>query len=118
MAINVRSVHGTRVIGGIPVISAEGRLDSANAHVFHDRLDEAIGSTNRAVLVDMENLFYISSAGLRVIMQAARKLQQRNARLALCSLSDEVRSVFQTSGFDQLVDILPSRENAIAAVDW
>jgi anti-anti-sigma factor len=112
MAMETRSDHGTPIISGTPVISAEGRLDSAHAQVFHDRLDAAA----RAVVIDMENLSYISSAGLRVIMQAVRKMQRRDARLALCSLSADVRSIFQTSGFDQLVDILPSREAALAAV--
>ncbi len=114
--METRGDHGTPIISGTPVISAEGRLDSAHAQVLHDRLDHAIESAGRAVVIDMENLSHISSAGLRVIRQAVRKTPRRDARLALCSRSADVRSVFQTSGFDQPVDILPSREDAIAAV--
>ena len=66
MAMETRSDHGTPVISGTPVIGAEGRLDSACAQVFHDRLDYAIETAGRAVVIDMENLSYISSAGLRV----------------------------------------------------
>ena len=49
-------------------------------------------------------------------MQAVRKTQRQNVSLSLCALSAEVREVFRTSGFDQLVEIQPSREEALAAI--
>ncbi len=101
---------------GALVIRAEDRLDLANAQIFHDELDAAIEASERAVVIDMSGLTYISSAGLRVIIQMLRRLQRQDARLALCSLSNEVQNVFDTSGIAQLVDIRPSRAEAIAAV--
>lgn len=101
---------------GALVISAEDRLDLANAQIFHDELDAAIEASERAVVIDMAGLTYISSAGLRVVLQMLRRLQRQDARLALCSLSKEVLDVFNTSGIARLVDIQPSREEAIAAV--
>ncbi len=106
----------TRRDNGTLVIRAEDRLDLANAQVFHDELDAAIESSERAVVIDMSGLTYISSAGLRVIIQMLRRLQRQDARLALCSLSHEVQNVFDTSGIGRLVDIQPSRAEAIAAV--
>ncbi|MCY4416679.1 MAG: STAS domain-containing protein [Chloroflexi bacterium] len=106
----------TRRDNGTLVIRAEDRLDLANAQVFHDELDAAIESSERAVVIDMSGLTYISSAGLRVIIQMLRRLQRQDARLALCSLSTEVQNVFDTSGIGRLVDIQPSRAEAIAAV--
>ena len=101
---------------GTLVIRAEHRLDLASAQIFHDELDTAIEDSERAVVIDMSGLTYISSAGLRVIIQMLRRLQQQDARLVLCSLSNEVQAVFDTSGIAQLVDIRPSRAEAIAAV--
>lgn len=106
----------TRRDSGALVIRAEDRLDLVNAQIFHDELDAAIESSERAVVIDMAGLTYISSAGLRVILQMLRRMQRQDARLALCSLSIEVQNVFDTSGIAQLVDIRPSREEAIAAV--
>ena len=106
----------TRRDNGTLVIRAEDRLDLANAQVFHDELDAAIESSERAVVIDMSGLTYISSAGLRVIIQMLRRLQRQDARLALCSLSTEVQNVFDTSGIGRLVDIQPSRAEAIASV--
>ena len=64
----------TRRDNGTLVIRAEDRLDLANAQVFHDELDAAIESSERAVVIDMSGLTYISSAGLRVIIQMLREV--------------------------------------------
>ena len=102
--------------GGPVLVRVEHRLDSSNAHAFHEELESATDTARRAVVVDMDGLAYISSAGLRVIMQAVRKMQRQGGSLALCSLSHDVRVVFETSGFDQLVDIHPSRAEAVSAI--
>ena len=102
--------------GGTVFVLVDQRLDSSNAGAFNEELESAIDSAGRAVVVDMKGLDYISSAGLRAIMQAERKMQQQGGRLALCSLSSDVRAVFQTSGFDQLIAIHPTRAEAVAAV--
>ena len=101
----------------VPVIRAPHRLVGLDAQVFHDQLDAAAETAPGVVVIDMTDLVYISNAGLRVIMQAARKTRGRNVSLVFCSLSDDVRSVFRTSGLDRLVDIRPSRENVTWAVD-
>ena len=102
--------------GATVLVLAEPRLDSSNADAFNEELESAAGSDSRAVVIDMQDLDYISSAGLRAIMQAVRRVQHQGGSLVLCSLSTEVRAVFQTSGFDQLIAIHPSRAEAVAAV--
>lgn len=94
----------------------ERRLDSCSSGMFYDELESATESGGRVVVIDMEDVDYVSSAGLRVIMQAVRRMQQQGGSLALCSLSKDVRSVFETSGFDQLIAIHPSRADALAAI--
>ena len=109
MAIN------TLYDGATVLVLADHRLDSSNVGAFNEELECAAGAVSRAVVVDMQGLDYISSAGLRAIMQAVRKVQQQGGSLSLCSLSSDVRAVFETSGFDQLVAIHPTRAEAIAA---
>ena len=98
------------------VIRTDHRLDSVNAQTFHDRLDAATASGEQRVVIDMEELTYISNAGLRVMLQAAREMEGRGGHLAPCSLSDDVRTAFETSGFDRLVEILPSPDEAITVI--
>ena len=97
------------------MIRVPHRLDGVNAQVFYDQLETAIGSAHKVVVIDMSDLTYISNAGLRVIIQAAKQLQAHDARLVLCALSDEVRSVFEASSLDRVIDIRPSLDAAVAA---
>ena len=89
------------------VITVPHRLDGVNAHVLHDQLEAVMDSTPKVVVIDMSDLAHISNAGLRVIVQAARKLQARDAKLVLCAPSSEVRSVFESSRLDRVIDIRP-----------
>lgn len=97
------------------VIHVPHRLHGVNAQILHDQLEAAIGSAPRVVVIDMSELDHISNAGLRVIIQAAKKLQAHDARLVLCSPSSEVRSVIEASGLDRVIDIRPSLGPATAA---
>ena len=67
------------------VIRTDHRLDSVTAQTFHDRLDAATASGEQGVGIDMEELTYISNTGLRVMLQAARKMEDRGVRLALAT---------------------------------
>ena len=63
--------------GGTLIAKAEARIDGANAKAFQDELESVIDQDDHAVILDLENLFYISSAGLRVILLTAKALQRQ-----------------------------------------
>ena len=98
---------------GVLTVTLDGRLDGANVTAFQEELRTAIEETDRAVLIDCEKLRYINSAGLRIVLLTAKALVNQNAKFALCSMSDQVRSVFQISGFDKIVAIHASRDGAL-----
>ena len=100
---------------GTLIAKAEGRIDGVNARDFEEALKAAISADDNTVVMDLEGLSYISSAGLRVILLIAKTLRKRNAKLMLCSLSDPIREVFEISGFDKIIPVHASREQAIAA---
>ncbi len=108
MEIKVEHENGTLIA------QVEGRVDSANAREFEQVLTAALGDA-KTVIVDFEGLSYISSSGLRVLLLVAKTLRQRSAHLALCSLSESIREVFEISGFDKIIQIHNSRADALAA---
>ena len=77
---------------------AGGRVDGTNSQELHDGLEAIFEEDDRAVVLDLEHLTYLSSSGLRVVLLIARTLQRRNVKFALCSLSTWLREVFQVSG--------------------
>ena len=101
---------------GVLSARVSGRVDSTNAREFEEQIRTAIEDDDRAVIMDFEKLVYISSAGLRAVLMTAKNLWKREATFALCSLPDVVREVFEVSGFDKIITIHPSREEALAAV--
>ena len=100
------------------VLSVEvmGRIDASSAVQFEDSIKHATESTDCALIMDFGNLTYINSAGLRVLLLTARSLRSRGGELVLCGLPDQVREVFKISGFDSILPIHETRDDALASV--
>ena len=90
--------------------------DGTNAGEFKGAIEGAITPEDRAVILNFEDLSYISSAGLRVILLTAQDMRTTNVRFAVCSLSQSVRNVFTISGFDQFISIYDDQQTALIAV--
>jgi len=101
---------------GVLIISVAGRIDGLNAQEFHENLDKEIDGSDNPVVLDLEKLSYISSAGLRSILLIAKTLQGKNTRFMLCSLPAPIREIFEIAGFDKIIDVLESRSDAIATI--
>lgn len=100
---------------GVTVLRPAGRIDSATAGEFEKRLVAAVGAANR-VVVDMAQLGYISSAGLRALLVAAKKARPAGGRIALAAMAPPIREVFDLSGFSSLFEIFPDGAVAVAAL--
>ena len=101
------------------VLSARvaGRIDGTNVREFEEAVRAAIEETDRAVILDFQALSYISSAGLRALLLTAKAMRTQNSEFSLCSVSDEIREVFEISGFDRIITIHESKEVALKALD-
>lgn len=76
----------------------------------------ATQSDSVSLLIDLRELVYVSSAGLRVILMAAKRVRAKGGRIALCGLQPQVAEVFEISGFGAIVPIHADRESALAAL--
>ena len=101
--------------GNSLVITLEGRVDSSNASEFNTQLEQATSASELGVVLDCENLQYISSAGLRVILATAKNLQAGQRKFVICTLTDPIQDIFVISGFDQIINIQGSRADALSA---
>ena len=102
--------------GGALIAKADGRVDGANALEFHEALEAAISPDDQTMVLDFGGISYISSAGLRVVLLVAKTLQKQNAKMAVCSLSEPIREIFEISGFDKIIPVYPSRQEALAGL--
>lgn len=100
---------------GVAVVSLSGRLDRNTAGDVQSHLVDRIADGSPRLLVDGSGLDYVSSAGLRVFLIAAKQLDAVGGKLLICGLKPDVYAVFEATGFTKILAILPTREDALAA---
>jgi anti-sigma B factor antagonist len=99
---------------GAVVVSVAGRVDAGNAATLEQRLLGLIDGGERRVVVDCAGLDYISSAGLRALLVAVKRLKGTGGKMALGSLKDDIREVFDIAGFSAILSVYPSPDVALA----
>jgi anti-sigma B factor antagonist len=95
------------------ILALSGKLDAMTAKTFEDKILGVINSGTQRLVVDLSQLEYVSSSGLRVLLLAAKRLQGTDGKIVLCALKDQIRQVFDLAGFSSILPIYGSRDEAI-----
>lgn len=95
------------------VVSLTGRMDAYSTPGFEKKLSDLIAEGEKNFIIDLGELDYISSTGLRIILTKARKLREKQGKLILAALKDMVKEVFESSGFSAIIPIYESVEAAM-----
>jgi anti-anti-sigma factor len=101
------------VIENVTILEVYGRLDSTTVKEFSDRLIALVEADQSAIMVDLKNMAYISSAGFRVLLIANRVAAEKRCKLALCGLIGEVRRLFEIGDFTQRFLICQTQADGI-----
>jgi anti-sigma B factor antagonist len=96
----------------VTIVDVKGRIDSASAKALEDKLTSLAEAGRSRLVIDLDQVDYISSAGFRVLLVAARLAEEANGTLSLCRLSPEVQKLFELAAFTDLFEIHPSRPKA------
>ncbi len=100
----------TNEVGGALIVRPHGRVDSTTSPL----LEQVVRTESRLVmLLDLSEVSYISSAGLRLVLTATKAAHAAKGRFAVFGLSPELRSVFHLSGFDRIVTIANTEADAL-----
>jgi anti-sigma B factor antagonist len=103
--------------GRVTVLQVKGRVDSSTAPMLGERLTAMLGAAKARVVVDLSQLEYISSAGFRILLLAAKRADQTASKFVLCGVSGKVKQLFDLGGFLDLFAITGSRDEGIAAAE-
>ena len=96
MSVTMKTENGT------PVLNLSGRITSANAAEAEQQANAALGDySGKALTLDLNDLEYISSAGLRVLL----RLRKRFAGMEMVNVSSDVYEVFEMTGFTEMMPI-------------
>lgn len=98
------------------VVYVKGRMDAVFSAEFENKMAALVDSGENTFIIDLGELEYISSAGIRSILVLTKKLEARAGKLALCSLKDLVEEVFKISGFISIIPVYESVESALTQI--
>jgi len=102
---------------GVLVIYLNGRLDAGTAGGLQQEISQLVQDGEERLLINFENLDYISSAGLRVLITTVKLLKSRQGKLVLSSMSSSIFEVLKISGFTAIFNICDTEEQALAAFE-
>ena len=105
----------TRTVYDVLVVDMRGRLDSTSSGDAGDRIVDIAKGAHKRVLLNLEKLEYVSSAGLRVILRGAKLLQVNRGELKIFNASGLVRNILETSGFNSLIKVYDTEQEAFSA---
>ena len=101
----------------ISLVGLSGRIDQTVTPKVESALLKELEAGNRQLIVDMTEVSYVNSGGLRCLLTAWRKANDQEGRIVLCSLSDRVKDVFEIVGFDKVFEIYETRSMAVQALE-
>jgi anti-anti-sigma factor len=105
----------TKEVSGINVVYLRGDINSATSGQVMDSLVNLAQSGVKNILLNLKDVEFISSAGLRSILVASKLLKNADGELRICNTNELVAKVLETSGFTSLVRIHSDESTAIAA---
>lgn len=95
------------------MLRLEGRLDAATAPILEKKVQKLIDEKRHILLLDFSNIDYLSSAGLRFLLSATKKLHSLKGSLVLFSLTPEVEEIVKMAGFDRILLIFSNEKDAL-----
>jgi anti-sigma B factor antagonist len=100
-------------VGDVRVVRIAGNLDTQTSPVTQEQLTQLIQDGATKILLDFEELNYISSSGLRVLLVAHKRLEDNNGQVRICNPNTMVGEVFDTSGFSEIFSVYGSQAEAL-----
>lgn len=99
--------------GEVLILHITGRLDALSTPETEKKVFHFINQGENKLLLDFSGVDYISSAGMRMLLALTKKLKPLSGQLVLCSITTNVMDVFKMSGFDHVLELTHSQDEAL-----
>lgn len=98
------------------VVRIDGWLDATTAKDLERELLAVIGPQSSRIVLDFRSVAYVSSAGLRIVLAAAKQIRALHGAFAIFGAEQAVQRVFEISGFARIIPMVASEAEAVALV--
>ena len=99
------------------VLRLRGRIDAATSGILEKEIQDNLNKKNYRLTLDFFEVDYLSSAGMRVLLSAAKKIKAQNGSFSLFGINEEVMEIIKMAGFDKILRIFSTEKEAISAGD-
>lgn len=99
--------------GDIFILRIKGRLDALSSPDVEKRIFDRISGGQYKLLIDLGGVTYLSSAGLRLLLATTKRIRAFPGKVIICSMSTTVMDVLKMSGFDHVLEIFKTEEEAL-----
>ncbi len=103
--------------GDTVILRPDASIDSRSATHLERKIVELLDGGSHQLVIDFSVVDHLTSEGIRILLMAAKRLDAVDGGMALCSLNEHVKTIFEVSGLTSYFRIAPSREEAIAQLD-
>jgi anti-sigma B factor antagonist len=100
--------------GTIRLVRVAGRLDTTTAEAFDARLLDVAGAEGAGVVLDLAQVSYVSSAGLRSLLVLLKQVKAHGGVLVLAAVHPRVQDIFEIAGFTTMFPAAPTTDAALA----
>lgn len=103
------------ITGNIEIISISGRVEMIHVEELRKKTFTIIKKSENGIIIDLKNLEYINSAGLGILIHIAKIMENNKRPLGFSSLKENILEIFKIAGFTKILNIFPTKEEAIKA---
>jgi anti-sigma B factor antagonist/stage II sporulation protein AA (anti-sigma F factor antagonist) len=112
------TVEGTMEIkedrkGDVLIVTINGRLDAISSPTAEKHIFELINKGSHKIILELGGVDYLSSAGMRMLLSTTKKLKGISGKIVLCGVTQNVMDVLKMSGFDHVLAIVKSKDEAL-----
>jgi anti-sigma B factor antagonist len=101
--------------GDVKVVVLQGKLDTNTTPATEGEINALLDAGASKLLINFEQLSYISSTGLRLLLATAKRLKGSGGDLKVCSLNEMATEVFEISGFSSILNVFASEQDALGS---
>ncbi|GEO82303.1 STAS domain-containing protein [Pararhodospirillum oryzae] len=100
--------------GSVTIVAIEGKIDTDTCDDVEAALLAHINKGAKRLVIDLADVTYVSSAGLRAVLIVGKKIKSLQGKMAFCTLRPVIWDVFEASGFTSILTVCETRDGALA----
>jgi len=98
--------------GDVHIVTIDGRMDASSTPVIEKKLAKLL-EVSKKILIDFSKVSYLSSAGMRLLLSATKKMHAHKGQILFFGMSDDVLEIIKMAGFERILKIFPTKKDAL-----